>query len=154
MIILVELKKLLTYHKSTGKFYWKNDRGGICKGTEAGSLHGTGYVYIRINKKAYLAHRLAWFYVTGQWPEFQVDHKNRVRSDNRFKNLGDLSGSKNCLNRKPRKGSRSGVTGVAWKSRDNKWMVYVEQNKVRVNLGTYTDLDEAKKVRADYIKEK
>jgi hypothetical protein len=152
MIDLTELKKLVEYDPLTGVFYWRDNRGGILKGTEAGSLHGTGYIYIRINKVAYLAHRLAWFYVTGEWPKFQIDHKNRVRSDNRFENLGDLSGSLNCLNRKPRKGSRSGVTGVSWKSRDGKWMVYVERNKIRVNLGSYSDLEKAKQVRADYLR--
>ncbi|MFW4291481.1 HNH endonuclease [Salmonella enterica subsp. enterica serovar Paratyphi C] len=46
-----------------------------------------GYIRIYINKKWYLAHRLAWLYVTGKWPINVIDHINRNKADNRFINL-------------------------------------------------------------------
>lgn len=151
MITQAALKKLLRYDKKSGKFYWRQDRGGISKGTEAGSGHNQGYIYIRVNKVAYLAHRLAWLYVKGVWPDFQIDHKNRIRSDNRWLNLMDLTHSQNAINRKPRKGSKSGVTGVGWNTRDGVWMAYVERNKQRTNLGAYTTVEAASEARKKYL---
>lgn len=152
MILLEELKKLLTYDPGTGKFYWVEKRGGIEAGAEAGHGHGLGYIYIRINKVAYLAHRLAWFYVTGEWPKHQIDHVNKMRGDNRYENLRDATRSENCVNRVPRRGSKSGVTGVGWDNRSGKWMAYVERNKKRVNLGKFAGLPEAVQAREDYLK--
>lgn len=50
----------------------------------AGSKDKDGYIVITIHRKLYKAGRLAWFYVHGRWPAGEIDHKNRIRSDNRL----------------------------------------------------------------------
>lgn len=94
-----ELLEILDYDPDTGKFTWKVFRGATAlAGEEAGGIE-QGYRRIRINNRVYGAGRLAWFYMTGNWPENEIDHKDRNKLNNRFKNLRDVSGSVNCLNR-------------------------------------------------------
>ncbi len=81
------LHEFLEYRPETGEFFWRVQRGQNKPGDPAGTLYNNGYVVIRINRKGYLAHRLAWFMEFGQWPENHLDHINRDRADNRLVNL-------------------------------------------------------------------
>lgn len=96
-----ELHQLLDYNPETGKFFWKvNMRGKVKIGTKAGcvcKIHG--YELINIKNKQYRAHRLAWLYVHGKWPNPEIDHINRVKTDNRIANLREADRSMNNLNR-------------------------------------------------------
>ena len=84
---LSRLKELLSYNPDTGNFTWLVSRGKAKKNDIAGHLEHTGYISIRIHGKAYLAHRLAWFYVFGGFPDSDLDHVNGVRTDNSMNNL-------------------------------------------------------------------
>lgn len=94
-----KLRKLLDYNPETGVF----TNTGVRRNTRAelpGRVHVTnGYVYVSINGSKYFAHRLAWLYVTGQWPDGEIDHINRDRADNRFDNLRISSRSLNNQNK-------------------------------------------------------
>lgn len=93
------LRELLHYDPDTGVFTWKkNMKGGVRAGDVAGTEALTGYLVIRIDGKLYLAHRLALMYVRGAWPANKVDHRNRVRRDNRIGNLRDASDTLNAQN--------------------------------------------------------
>ena len=73
-----QLKEFISYDRDSGKFTWiKSPSRNIKVGSEAGTIHITGYVYIRFLNKQYRAHRLAWFYVYGVWPKDQLDHIKR-----------------------------------------------------------------------------
>jgi hypothetical protein len=99
------LKHILDYNPDTGLFVWKNPTGGRAKRNAiAGKTNSHGYRSIKINKKDYLAHRLAWFYVHGKWPANIIDHINGDKVDNRISNIRDTSLSVNNLNRKYAKG--------------------------------------------------
>lgn len=104
---------ILRYEKETGDFYWlshprcpyKNGRRADVKGTH-------GYKIVCFDRKQYLAHRVAWFLVTGEWPQV-VDHKNGERGDNRWDNLRKADYATNGQNlRQARSDSRSGYLGV------------------------------------------
>lgn len=102
-----QLKELLEYFPETGQFFWKVSKGSHGKlNKEAGKnpckIHG--YCFIRINKRAYRAHHLAWLYVYGCFPEKDIDHINRNRADNRLENLREVERSVNNLNSSLRKG--------------------------------------------------
>lgn len=84
------LKKLLYYNPDTGIFTWKINSRRSLKDAPAGNLHPSGYIRIGIDSKEYRAHRLAFLYMEGYIPENDVDHINRVRDDNRWKNLREL----------------------------------------------------------------
>jgi hypothetical protein len=82
------LKELLHYDPETGIFTNLTQRGGHAKkGAVAGTKNSIGYVCIRIDYDQYRAHRLAWLYVYGEFPEKFIDHMNEIRDDNRIINL-------------------------------------------------------------------
>ena len=86
------LKEVLAYDPYSGKFTWKVSLNTkIRAGSAAGCLSPEGYIRITIGGKKYKAHRLAWFYVYGYFPENQVVHLNGARSDNRISNLREGS---------------------------------------------------------------
>lgn len=102
MLTLERLKELLTYDRSTGEFYWRDDRGPLApKGSRAGTLNVgpmQGYVRICIDGKIYSAARLVWLYHHGSWPAHQVDHKDRDRANNRLENLREATPKQNMRN--------------------------------------------------------
>lgn len=106
-----ELKQRVHYDPDSGLFTWLT---GKRRGQQAGSLKPNGYIRINFARGLMLAaHRCAWLYMNGVWPSNQIDHINRVRSDNRFCNLRDVSASQNQLN--------SAAIGVSWVRRKKKW---------------------------------
>jgi len=124
-----ELKQLLDYCPETGAFTWQAARRGTAKaGSVAGCPGSHGYRQIKLHGKAYLAHRLAWLFMTGEFPEDQTDHINHVKDDNRFENLREVSNTENCRNASMRHNNTSGVTGVAWHKRVSKWRVHIMVN--------------------------
>src|ERR1035437_5724966 len=94
-----KLKELLHYDPETGLFTWKNTRHNAVKiGAIAGYWRKDGYVGIYVLGHHYLAHRIAWLYMTCEWPEFEIDHENRKYSDNRWKNLREATHLQNMHN--------------------------------------------------------
>src|SRR3990167_1974171 len=84
-----ELASLVDYNKEDGLIRWKiSPRYGIYIGSVAGCLDDRGYITVRIKRRAYRAHRLAWFITYGYWPK-EIDHINRDKTDNRIENLRD-----------------------------------------------------------------
>lgn len=82
-----QLRELLSYNPETGAFAWLVNCGfNRNAGKPAGGL-SNGYVSIRVAGRAHWAHRLAWLYVTGEWPPHEIDHRNGVKTDNRLANL-------------------------------------------------------------------
>lgn len=108
------LKELLHYDPVTGVFIRKmtTNNNGAMIGDLAGSVDKDGYLRIGIDGFGYPAHRLAWLYMTGSFPEGDVDHENGRRTDNRFKNLRAASRNQNNMNQKRRADNRTGFKGV------------------------------------------
>ena len=142
MLTQARLKDILSYDKDTGLFTWiKTVRRTDLLGQIAG-FDANGYIGIRIGRKPYMAHRLAWLYVTGEWPSDEIDHRNRVRSDNRFDNLRSATHHRNTFNQSVRKNS-SGVTGVTWDQVNKKWRAHISPNGRMISLGRHSSLDGA-----------
>lgn len=101
MLSDARLREVLHYKPVAGKFVWKVALSSICQvGSVAGFNWGKGgRIGISIDRKMYFAHRLAFLYMTGEWPTHQVDHINRDQSDNRWENLREATGSQNRVNR-------------------------------------------------------
>ena len=125
------LLSILHYDQKTGNWTWLVDRGfgkNKTKGKKAGSLNHDGYWFIKINKKRYLSHILAWFYMTGEWPEKRLDHKKKnINNVDKFDNLRLATQSQNCANRNMRKNNTSGYKGVSWDKKSKKWRVKVSK---------------------------
>jgi len=90
------LRSRLKYDPISGVLTW---RDGPAAGREAGTISSDGYRVIFISGKRVKAHRAAWAIHHGTQPKHQIDHINRVRSDNRIQNLRDVTNAENQRNR-------------------------------------------------------
>lgn len=139
-----ELKESLNYNPETGVFTWKVRRkNSVQIGDVAGTKHPNGYIVIMVHGKLYGAHRLAWLYVHGYLPEYDVDHINRIKDNNRIINLREVSRSCNMRNTGNHKDNTSGVKGVGWAKRENKWYAQIRVNQKGKSLGYYVDFQDA-----------
>ena len=142
---------ILAYNPVTGVFTWRDNRAHrkAKAGDVAGGLNDKGYLIIRHNDKSYKAHRLAYLYVYGYMPEI-IDHKNRIKNDNKILNLREVASSQNSCNRNLSSANTSGVTGVSWNpQKGGRWVSRISVNGKRKHLGYYLEFDEAVKVRLD-----
>jgi hypothetical protein len=138
------LRELLDYDPETGVFTWRaTGKGRPAIGSQAGATDkGHGYRSICVEYGRHYAHRLAFLYVTGEWPQGMVDHINGRRDDNRWCNLRDASRLVNQQNmRRAVAGSASGLLG-AHKKR-GKWSSQIKVRGVLVKLGIFETADQA-----------
>lgn len=88
MLSYYDLTRQLHYDPKTGIFTWKITKQKTKKGSEAGFYAPSrAYRYIRIDGKDYTCHRLAWFYMTKNWPTKNISFRNKNPLDLRFLNL-------------------------------------------------------------------
>ena len=134
---------LLEYDPRTGIFIWKNPNAyqKSKKGCVAGRIDSGGYRQIAINKLRYGAHRLAWLYVHGRWPEGLIDHINLNKDDNRIENLRECSLSQNCCNRRKRSDNTTGFKGIF--PENGKFRSEIVSCGERINLGSFETPEEA-----------
>lgn len=138
VITLHELKRLLHYDKSTGIFTWlvKPNRR-IKVGREAGSITRFGYLKIKIGGIDYKAHRLAWFYLNGEWPLKGIDHKDTIKTHNWIDNLREANQSQNMANCGAHKNNSSGYKGVCLHKPSGKWHAQIRYDGKRISLGLH-----------------
>lgn len=148
MLTQERLKELLSYDPSTGAFTWVAPLSTRMKaGDLAGYLRKDGYIQIYLEGVRYMAHRLAVLWVKGQFPTDKVDHKNNVRSDNRWDNLREGTQSFNMQNLK--KAHKDSVTGLlgAYPYGDKFRAQIMVSGKLK-NLGLF---DTAEKAHSEYM---
>jgi len=138
-----ELKDVLHYDPETGQFTWiKRTAKCVHVGQPAGNINKLGYSTIGIKKKIYKTHRLAWLYMTGEWPKGLIDHVNGIKSDNRFANLRVVDESGNSQNiRKPNKRNKSGFMGVI--KYHKQWRASITVNGKTYWLGDFPTPEQA-----------
>ncbi|HXQ39468.1 MAG TPA: HNH endonuclease, partial [Anaerolineales bacterium] len=125
------LKQLFHYNPDTGLFSRIILPRNGCK--KVGSTSKDGYVTLVINKQRYLAHRLAFFYMTGDWP-LEVDHIDGNPNNNKWKNLRECTRSQNNQNK-----HTSGV----YLHRCGKWLAQIVSEGRHYYLGLFADRDTA-----------
>lgn len=145
MSTLEEFQTVIRYEPSTGEFFWTRDR---CRGIRAGDKAGhtrkrTGYVMMKIFGKQYQGHRLAWFFIHGYWPENQIDHKDRDRSNNAIDNLREATISQNSMNTGLKQQNTSGYRGVTWNRSVGKWQAQAKIQGKNNYLGIFSTAEEA-----------
>ena len=140
-----ELMAIVSYSEDTGLFTWRGNRGRYYRGGRvAGHKDSKGYICIGILGISYRAHRLAWLYVYGCWPEKQIDHINGERADNRISNLRDVGCELNSQNKlSAMKTSKSGLLGVYFDKSHKKWRAEIIANSRRHRLGRFDTAEEA-----------
>ena len=106
------------------------------------TIDSHGYLATRIGGKYVLAHRLAWFLATGAWPKAEIDHANRLRSDNRWANLREATKAQNAQNRVVHKNNALGARGVR-KRPDGFYEPRLMHSGRAIYLGIFRTLEEA-----------
>ncbi len=143
MLTQERLKELLHYDPETGIFTRKSKVGKYFVGSVCGAKQIKGYIQVSVDGGNYLAHRLAWLYVYGNFPKNQIDHINRIKTDNSIKNLRDVDASTNHHNIGLRSHNRSGFTGVVKDKRSGKWIVQIIYKNKRYYIGSFNDVNVA-----------
>lgn len=156
------IRECLEYDNLTGEFTWKERPRSHFKadwshrnwnlrwsGTVAGWKDKCTwdktqyYCKVSVNGENYKAHRLAWLFITGDWPEGPIDHINGDTMNNKEINLREATNWDNATNQKRRKDNKSGVTGVGWQKALCKWYANGRINNHLQHIGFYEDIFEA-----------
>ena len=98
-------------------------------------------MYIQYRGKRYLAHRLAWYIMTGSHPKYEIDHKDRIRSNNIFSNLRDITRQHNQRN--------TSASGVCYEKQRGKYKAQIMVDRKQIFLGRYETFDLARKARLE-----
>lgn len=133
------LRELLHYDPDTGVFTRRTTKGGNRAGTPAG-FPVKGYIHVGVSGATYLAHRLAFLHVTGEWPTHEIDHINRDSKDNRWANLRPANRAENMQNQGVARDSKTGVKGVTWHTAGKKWCANIRHQGKLHYLGLFDDV--------------
>lgn len=132
------VRELLHFDPETGVF---TRRVRTARRTHVGDIagcdNGHGYIFFMVDGRAFLAHRLAWLYMTGEWPKADIDHVNCDRADNRFCNLREATRSQNRTNARMRRADTSGFKGVSWSEHAGKYRASIKIRSKSKNLGYF-----------------
>lgn len=144
LLTVSDYSRVLRYEPSSGRFFrLKDGPGGRKAGDEAvGTVNNTGYVVLCFFRRPVLAHRIAWLLMTGAWPVKQIDHINRIRTDNRWENLRPATLSENNANAiKSRQ--RALPTGVKKHARDKLFYASISVENKDIHLGCFRTAEQA-----------
>ena len=143
MLTQQRLFEVIHYEPLTGGMHWiKTVSNRAPAGSEIKGTTFRGYKRVRIDGKLYLAHRIAYFYVTGVWPE-QIDHKDNDPSNITFDNLRPATGFDNQKNMKLSRRNKSGTKGVFWDKSRQCWAAKLMSNRVSVLNKRFDTREEA-----------
>ncbi|WP_416186725.1 HNH endonuclease signature motif containing protein [Fulvimarina sp. 2208YS6-2-32] len=145
-VLTVErLREVIDYDPATGVFRWRISRPGCVAGRRAGAIKNDGYRQIEIDRRLYRGARLAFLYMTGSWPRpgAIVDHRNRVRDDDRWSNLREATLAQNARNRGLCRRNTSGRIGVSPIAGGAKWNADIGIGGRNIHLGRFKDKADA-----------
>lgn len=140
-----DVRALFDYDPETGVVTRRQTTSSRARrGMIVGCKNTQGYLVVNIDRTVYYLHRIIWLWMTGEWPEYSIDHINRKQDDNRWSNLRSVSYSVNCHN-------RSVASGVYWANRDNVWVATITLDGKKKHIGQHKDRTVAE---AMYVAEK
>jgi len=139
------LHELFHYDKDTGVFTRRVRCGPIVPGRIAGCVSGPkGYVVFQVGGTMYYAHRIAWLYLTGKWPDNFIDHRDGRKGNNAWANLREATHGENLQNqRRGKSGRKDGPLGVHFCNTHNKWVAKISVNEKTIFLGNFGTAEEA-----------
>lgn len=144
MLTHERLLEVLSYDPTSGTFIRKST------GRLVGASNGGDYGTIKIDRKTYKAHRLAWFYVKREWPASDIDHRDLNKGNNRFLNLREASESLNKRNSPTYRSNKVGLKGVCLNKRGGKFRAQISINGSTKRIGSFASAEEA---HAAYVAE-
>ncbi|NTF67952.1 HNH endonuclease signature motif containing protein [Rhizobium rhizogenes] len=139
--------ELIQYDPETGSMSWKQDRSSsVLAGAPIGNLNHWGYLRAQIMGRTYILHRIAWLLYYKKWPTqgYQIDHINRIKTDNRIANLRLVTPKINVGNSVRTAYANGGEKYVSFVTAVKKWQVMVPRGNGRsVYIGRFVDRGEA-----------
>jgi hypothetical protein len=149
------VRELLDYDPLTGVLTWKHRDQKWFAGERhhkmwnnrfAGkpaftAISVDGYLVGRLFGKGYRSHRVIFLWMTGRWPNPEVDHSNHNRADNRWDNLEETID--NARNTKLHSTNISGRIGVSWYKKSNKWQSQIYYKGKKIFLGFFERFEDA-----------
>lgn len=153
LVTAERLRELLSYCDESGEFRYRQARGRFKVGDLAGSRGLEGRIAVVVDGRLYRGHRLAWLYMTGEWPQFEIDHKDTNPSNNSWANLRDVTPTVNQQNRRvaPKGKKYSPLLGAQWCAQRRRWKATIRVDGKKKHLGVFdTDAEAA----AAYLKAK
>ena len=131
------VRSVLSYDRSNGALTWVIDAApNAPAGSVAGCRMNKGYWAVSLLGRSYLAHRLAWLHVHGDWPKHQIDHINGDRGDNRLCNLRETTNATNAQNKRfARSDNKCGLLGV--RQLREKWQARIMKDGKATHLGSF-----------------
>lgn len=148
------VRECLDYDAETGVFTWrerprshfKTDRvwkiwNSMCNGKAAGCRAPVGYVLVGIDRRLFYAHRLAWLWTHGRWPQHNIDHINGDKGDNRLGNLREATQAENMRNTVRPSHNTSGFKGVS--RHQGKYRAVIQREGRHIFIGYFDTAEEA-----------
>jgi hypothetical protein len=139
---MIDIRDYIKYNPTEGSFTWIKWNGSprCIIGKPAGYRNNLGYRIIKFNRQVYKGSHVAFFCMTGKWPQQFMDHINRDKTDDRWENLREATKSQNGANRAP--WGISGIKGVKV-SYKNTYEANLRHNGKDIYLGSYKTVEEA-----------
>jgi hypothetical protein len=138
------LLSILFYDHESGKITWNRKKNPQFNGMEAGNQVAKGYRRIKINRRLYLAHRIAYLLAYDVDPGgFEVDHKDGDPRNNRPGNLRLAIHGRNQSNGVVYKNNKSGFRGVHWNKYRKCFLAQLNCDGRKVNLGKFSTAEDA-----------
>lgn len=153
------LRACVEYHPKTGAFVWKHRPVEHFTSERAAASWNTrfagrpvaktrrGYLIVTITVEQRethsLAHRAAWALMTGAWPDHEVDHQDRNRTNNAWTNLRACTHLENQFNKGRSSRNNSGFKGVHHHTQNNAWIAQIKHGGKTKHLGSFATAKEA-----------
>jgi len=136
----------LSYDPDTGIFVWRKAYRKKDIGRVSGWIHNAKikpYLLLLLYGKSYPAHRIAWLYIHGYMPEFEIDHIDGDGLNNKLSNLREVTHAENCKNKRQSILNKSGCTGVSIHKETGKWRARIRDGKKYFSLGLFANIEDA-----------
>ncbi len=145
MLTIERAREVLAYDPETGVLTWKVSlapRGPVGAVAGYSDPRHRGRIHLRVDGKLYLAHRIIWLLVYGQWPVVVLDHIDGDPSNNRLSNIRAATAQQNSFNQRKTRGT-SRCKGVSWDRDRGLWFSKISRGGKQYPLGRFQSEEEA-----------
>lgn len=146
--LLASARYRYSYNEITGILTYVGWVPGMSRtriGSPVGAPDGKGYLMVHFHGKNVKVHQVIWLLKTGEWPLQEIDHRNRIKTDNSWNNLDMVSSRDNQLNRSNNVQERY----IYYRKDTSKYSVklYDPTVKKSFTFGSYENLESAISIR-------